>query len=222
MPQIEMAVSELTQRGEQAIAEGKFAEAMELLMRAAETGDYFAMYDIACMYYFGDGVKKDDEAAFSWYKNAAEHGDPEAANRVAIMLSGGIGCEKNAVAAFDWYRRSAEAGSLSGMANYGVQLLKGNCRSQDVPAGLMWLDRASEGGNGIASELLGDYCVNGSYGPADPVKAAAYYERGVEQKYAPPVRKLAEMYEAGCGLPKDTKKAAELEKLAAELDNFTD
>ncbi|BET21475.1 hypothetical protein RGT18_10630 [Solobacterium moorei] len=174
------------------------------------------MYNIACMYYFGDGVEKNDTLAFEWYKKAAQHQDPEAANRVGVMLENGIGCSADAEQAYRYYVQSADLGSLSGMANLSLCMLEGKGCEKDIPKGLLWMDKASVKGNGIASTLMGDYYQEGKYVVQDYLQAATYYERGMQQKYAPAIFKLAKMYEYGYGITKDLHKSKELEQLAKD------
>jgi len=192
-----------------------YENARRYYLLASEQGEYLAMYNLACMYYFGDGVERDEAAAFSWYQKAGQHGDPEALNRVGVMLENGIGVEKNPAEAFAAYRKSAELGSLSGLANTGFAYLEGKGVQTDWEAGLRYLELASERGNGIASLALGDSYRNGQWGLSpEAVRARGYYERGMQQKYAPAIERLAELYDAGEGVERDPIKAAELRRLA--------
>ena len=197
------------------LEQGDFDSARECFLKSAEQGYYLAMYNLACMYYFGDGVEKNDEEAFRWYNEATEHGDAEAANRVGVFFENGIGCEKSLEKAFDYYLRSAQMGSLSGMANVGQCYLEGKGTEQNVVSGLTWMGAASEKGNGIASLMMGEYCLAGTYGEPDPAQAKIFFERGIPQKYAPAILRLSDLYEQGIGVPKDEEKAAELRELAA-------
>lgn len=202
------------EKGTEYLVAKEYQKAEECFRKAAEEENFYAMYNLACMYYFGDGVEKDDAASFHWFSEADRHGDAEAANRVGIMLENGIGTEADPEAAFDAYLRSAEGGSLSGMANLGQSYLEGKVR-QDVVSGLYWMERASKEGNGIASLAMGEYSLAGTYGEADPAQAKMYFERGMQQKYAPAILRLADLYEEGIGVEKDLKKSAELRELAA-------
>ena len=76
---------EYTEKATEYLLKKEYDKAMEYYLKASDEGYYFAMYNIACMYYFGDGVEKDDQKAFSWYLKAYEHGDAEAGNRVGVM-----------------------------------------------------------------------------------------------------------------------------------------
>ena len=67
------------------LAKEDYENAMKYFLQASEEGYYISTYNIACMYYFGDGVEQNEAKAFEWYKKAAAQGDPEAANRAAIM-----------------------------------------------------------------------------------------------------------------------------------------
>lgn len=214
-----MQTNPLTNQGNEAVNKGDYEKAMKLYRQAALQNDYLAMYNLACMYYFGDGVDKDDAQAFEWFTKASNLGDCEAACRAGGFLEHGIGTAKDAVKAFDYYEISAKGGSLAGMANLGRCYLEAIGTKQDCAKGLEWLEKASSLGNGIASEMLGDYARKGQYGPVNLSRAYQYYERGMKQKYAPAVRKLARMLEKGEGCTPDKQKAGQLVLLADQMEH---
>ena len=208
---------ELNDLATQYLGEKNYDQARKYYLLAADEGNYLAMYNLACMYYFGDGVEKDDAKAFQWYRKATENGDMEAANRVGIMYQQGIGTDRDDRQAFAFFLRSAEGDSLSGQANLGFCYLLGKGTEKDVEKGLYWMNRASEGGNGIASVELGNDCREGIYQPRNYAEAQRYYRRGMEQRYAPAYLCLAEMYELGLGVDPDPAYASELRKQAESV-----
>ena len=211
---------ELTEKGTEYLLNGKYDKALETYQRAADQGSYLAMYNIACMYYFGDGVKKDDSVSYQWFCKASDAGDPEAASRAGVMAEKGIGTEKDMEKAFHLYQTAANRKSLSGMANLALCYLEGKGTQKNIDKGIVWMQKASEGGNGIASEFLGDCYRNGKYVAQNDRYAVSCYEKGLSQKYAPAVKKLAEMTEKGLGTDKDLKKASELYAKAEALENI--
>lgn len=198
------------QKGNEYLVKQEFGLAMDAFQTAAEEGNYFAMYSIACMYYFGDGVEKDDRQALIWYEKAAEHGDSEAMDRAGSMRLSGLGCSKDEAEAYRCYLKSAMNGSLSGMGHAGLCLLKGIGTKINRTEGLYWLEQASSKGNGIASVELGDYYLS----QKDIPKGIAYLKRGTEQKYAPAFLRLAELYEAGTLVERDCSYAEKLREMA--------
>lgn len=95
-----MKAKEYTKQGTEHLKKEEYDLAMENYLKASDLGDYYAMYNIACMYYFGDGVEKNDTRALQWYEKAGDAGDPEGNNRAAIMYEMGLGVEKNIGTAF--------------------------------------------------------------------------------------------------------------------------
>lgn len=64
--------------------ERKFKEAYDILFDAAlyeNNGE--AQYYIGMMYFYGDGVAKDLDAATKWWKKAVRNGQVDAANRLS-------------------------------------------------------------------------------------------------------------------------------------------
>ncbi len=230
-----MTGKELDRIATEYLTNGDYDNAMKYFLQASEEGYFISMFNIACMYYFGDGVEQDYSKAYEWYVKASEAGDKEAMNRVGMLLAEGTGVEKDPEKAFEWYLRSAKAGSLSGMASTGYCYLQGFGTEADLNSFLAWMNKASRKGNGIASLTLGDYYAEHADEIIDVMqcdsckssvpkedlpsynlnRAREYYERGMKQKYAPAILKLAEMYEKGLGVEQDPAKAEELKELAA-------
>ncbi len=210
-----MKGQELNEKATEYLIQKDYGNAMKYYLAASEEGNWLAMYNIACMHYFGDGTPRDPEKALAWFLKASEAGDPEAASRAGTILLSEEGM-KDPERAFACFLKAAEAGSLSGMGNAAVCLLEGTGTVQDTEAGLAWMEKASSKGNGIASLKMGEFFENGTYVSKDEKKAAEYYLRGLNQKYAPAIEKMAALYEEGRGVEKNPAKAAELRKLAEE------
>ena len=215
MPEGIMNGKEWNEKGTEHLLAKQYDDAMECFMKAE--GNYFAMYNLACMHYFGDGTERDPDQALGWFIKASEAGDAEAASRAGTLLSGKEVSNPDARKAYACFLSAAERGSLSGMGNLAMCLLEGRGCEKDIETGLQWMEKASRLGNGIASLKLGGFAEEGIYLEKDPAKAAEYYRRGVQQKYAPAAERLAALYELGKGVPKDPAYAAELRKDAETM-----
>ena len=143
--------------GDKYIEEKQYDKALAQFLLSSEQGNYFATYNDACMYYFGDGVTQDEAKAFEYFSKARSQGDAEATNRMAAMLAEGVGVKKDLIKAFDLYLEAAKNKSLSAMANVAICYLEGMGTSIDINEGLKWLDEASLKGNGVASKIFADY-----------------------------------------------------------------
>ena len=95
--------------------------------------DYKKAYDLFCKYpdnsisqfylawynMFGiEGVTKNREQAFAYYKQSAEYGTIEAMNNLAVCYELGIGCSRSMSDAYRWYLKAANAGNRN--ASYAV------------------------------------------------------------------------------------------------------
>jgi TPR repeat protein len=69
------------------------------------------MLAIADAYEHGDGVKKSDAKALSWYTKAANAGVAEAQSKLGEAYEKGrLGVKKDKNTALDWYRKAAAQG----------------------------------------------------------------------------------------------------------------
>jgi TPR repeat protein len=82
---------------------GKQADAIALWQPLAEQGDKDAMLYIAYAYRTGQGVARNDDLAFDWYRRAAEAGVPEAQIELSLMYELGIGTAPDPGEAGGWY-----------------------------------------------------------------------------------------------------------------------
>ena len=90
---------------------GKFAQAMQALLPAAQSGNADAEELIGVMYAMGLGVARDDVRAFEWYLRASMKGHPGAQSGVGWYYEVGRGLERpDVVRAYTWYVLSAIGG----------------------------------------------------------------------------------------------------------------
>ena len=83
---------------------------LHLLRTAAETGNMKAQYDLALMYYTGQGVPQDYQQAVRWYAKAAEAGNTKAQYNLAAMYFEGKGIPQDSVLAHVWANLAASQG----------------------------------------------------------------------------------------------------------------
>jgi hypothetical protein len=90
---------------------GQFAQAREMLMPAARSGNADAEELIGVMYALGLGVEKDPESAFEWYLRASMKGHPGAQSGIGWYYELGIGLPApDLVRAYLWYGLSSIGG----------------------------------------------------------------------------------------------------------------
>ena len=87
---------------------GQYETAMRVLAPLAEHGNVIAQYDVATMYYHGNGAGQDYAAAARWFLAAAESGHGAAQAELGRMYFHGNGVEQNYQTAVMWLTRAAE------------------------------------------------------------------------------------------------------------------
>ena len=93
-----------------AYEQGDYATALAEFARLAGKGDARAQYNLAFMYYGGDGVEQDYKAAFHWFEKSAKSGYSRAQDILGYMYSHGYGVTADRVRAYVWYSLAAANG----------------------------------------------------------------------------------------------------------------
>ena len=89
--------------------------------RAAESGNSYGVYELACCYENGRGVAKDPARAASLYKIAADAGNRYAQFMIGRCYEGGLGVTQDKYEAVRWYKK---AGQGAGGFKYAAQRAK--------------------------------------------------------------------------------------------------
>ena len=89
---------------------GDYEFALREFTRLAEQGDAIAQFFLGYMHGSGQGVDKDDMAAFLWYASAAEQGHPDAQYVLGVIHASGEGVPRNYVQAYAWADLAAAQG----------------------------------------------------------------------------------------------------------------
>lgn len=93
-----------------AYEKGDFHTALGEFSRLAQANDAHAQYNLAFMYFGGDGVVKDYTKAFYWFEKAAKSAHPQAQDILGYMYNHGYGVPANRARAYAWYSIAAENG----------------------------------------------------------------------------------------------------------------
>ena len=205
------------------------AEAARWYRLAADVGDRQASFALALMLLNGRGVVKDRAGAAALFEKAAAQGHAGALYNLGVMAIEGDGSSGPDFAkAADLFRRSAEAGDDDGAYSYGVLLRDGRGVPLDITAAAHWLKRAADGGI-IAGEV--EYAImlfNGIGVNRNEAGAAKLFLKAAAKNNPIAQNRLARLYAAGRGVPKDPVQAAAWNRFAeaagikdAELDALT-
>ena len=151
------------------------SQAMKWFRSGAEQGDARAQYEVAMMYYRGQGVARNNATGFDWAKKAAEQGFAMAQNRVGVSFERGEGVAQNVSTALEWYRKAAAQGESYAQNNLGRMLLFVRGVPQDPGQAYEFFGRAAAQGNPYAAYNLAYMFENGVFVTADKRTAARWY-----------------------------------------------
>ena len=119
-------------------------------LKAANTGDPEAIYDIATYYEKGRGVDEDEDAAFEWYQKAAGLGLGKAQYKLGMCFIKETGTDKDEDAARTWLGKAADQGYPPAQYQLGKFLAKKGKYNQAQE----WLSKAQENGYEPATRAL--------------------------------------------------------------------
>jgi len=92
------------------------SEQVEEYIRKAEDGDVDAQYNLGVIYYHGEGVPRDFEKAYIWFRKAAEQDDADAQYNLGFMYGRGEGVQKDHTQSLQWFKRAADQGHSAAKA----------------------------------------------------------------------------------------------------------
>ncbi len=145
-------------------------EAAEYFQKAAEKEHVDAQYQLACAYYYGEGVKKNEELCVQWLEKAAAKSHKE-----AMELLNGIQ-EKQKIkrekADFKSSLKQAEKGEAYAQSRVAEFYLNGTGVKKDIQKGIEWYEKASETDEGYAARQLAKLYAEGGIIPVDEERAA--------------------------------------------------
>ncbi|HYC36574.1 MAG TPA: tetratricopeptide repeat protein [Usitatibacter sp.] len=147
-----------------------FRRAFAWYLKAAEQGNTMAQSNLATMFLFGKGVKRDPQQAVAWSLKAAEKGNAVSQARLGAMYAAGDGVPQDALMAEHWLVRAAEQGYAPAQAHLGSMFFNGESGAEkDVRKGLYWLKRAAEQHQPMARKLLDQAIKDNVPGARDPL-----------------------------------------------------
>lgn len=91
---------------------GNYEKAVRYFVKAADKGNVDAAWDLAWLYYDGEGLERDYKEAYYWFYEAADNGDTYAMNMLAEMLLNGYGVGQDPYLAVAWYSKAADSGNV--------------------------------------------------------------------------------------------------------------
>lgn len=159
------------------------SDAATWVAAAASCGIAEAQVRLGRMLLEGEGVSKDERAAFACFLSAAEDGDVDAQNMLGRSYEHGWGTEPSTSRAAHWYAQAAKSGHAWAQYNYGHLLLDGVGVARDHDAAFAWYMRSASQGHVRAMNLVAR-CFEKGWGVECNVKAARnWYRKSAEGGY---------------------------------------
>jgi TPR repeat protein len=147
-----------------AYSRGDYLRAVQLLLPLAQRGDAEAQTRLGLMYFNGQGVREDDDAAFDWIRRAALQGHARAQYHLGNLYAFDHGVpreEKDADRmAARWYFESAQQGNADAQYALGLLFLSGKGVVQDAGEARRWFTRAANAGHAEARRFLADFTAH--------------------------------------------------------------
>jgi len=114
--------------------------------RAASRNHELAAYNLASLYYAGDGVAVDYDQAAKWMERAARLGFAPAQFQLAKMYYQGRGVPKDHAKEAYWLKKAAESGHAAAQHNLAVLYHKGEGVEKNDDLARKWLQKSKESG----------------------------------------------------------------------------
>lgn len=135
-----------------------------------------AQYNLATMYYYGEGVKQDFEEAINWFWDATSQGLPSAQYFIGLMYYNGKGFTKNLKKTIEWYTNASKGGSAPAQFALAKMYDKGDGVPKNPEKAIRFAFKAAQQGYAAAQYYLGQVFENGQDGvPKDNVEAYYWY-----------------------------------------------
>lgn len=218
--------------GVAAYKQGRYTEALARFEPLATGGDARAQFALGLLYDNGEGVARDDDAAFTWYRRAAEQGYAKAEYNLALMLERGRASAATTGAdAREWYLRAARRGNTDAVTRVHDYASTGDVTAQRQLGRMYalgegvaksprdafgWFSKAAAAGDAEAAFALGVQYERGEGTPRSDEQAARWYAAAAAADHAAARYNLARLQRLGRGVARDLEAARAGYEAAAE------
>lgn len=174
------------------------------LTKAAEKNYSRAQYQLAWLYYEGQGVEKNLAKAAYWFMQAAENGHLKSQHKIADMYTKGEGVLRNDAQAVFWKLQAAKQNDAKAQNDLAGFYAQGLGVVQDFAQAEKWATQAAEQGLPQAQFNLATMYLTGQGRVLQNLEKAVYWvKKAANQDYKPAQLKLSQLYRQGIGVDKD-------------------
>ncbi len=128
--------------GVNAAFNGDFDTAFLEFSAAAEAGLDVAQYNLAILYFTGQGVDQDFELAFKWTEAAALQGHVNAQFNLGSLYFDGNGVKQSNILGMEWFKSSGRAGHAGSAFALAEMYREGERVSKDLVEAHAWAAKA--------------------------------------------------------------------------------
>ena len=176
-------------------------EAARWYKLAADRGDRQGAFALAIAALQGEGVPQDKALAKSLLVKAAAAGHGGALYNLGIIAIDAEIQDFQGAAAY--FRASAEAGNADGAYSLAILYREGQGVPRDMTQAALWMKRAADEHIAAAEVEYGIMLFNGEGQAKDEAAAARYFLRAATRNNPVAMNRMARLYAAGRGVPKN-------------------
>lgn len=196
-------------KGEIENKNGELEEKDDIIRQLVEKGEN---------YYFGRGVKRDNNKAYRYFLDAAKYKNEYAEAYLGLFYEKGIAVRKNYEIAYQWYYKAAVKGNAFAQYSLGVLYSEGNGVNKDYNKAFIWFQKSAENDYVGAYYQLGRAYYNGLGVEKDEEKSFKWHKKAAENNLPDSQYALSLMYKNGDGCEENLVSAYYWVEKAAEND----
>jgi len=199
--------------------EQKSKQAAFWYQKAIQLGSIPSHYNLANLYWNGEGVEGDQLHAIQLYKKAAELGHAPSMEVLGDLYRNGIHHDTDCAAAAYWYERAAKDEQIESAYQLGLLFEAGLGIDQNSRMSFEYTSMAAEKGHTSALVELGWKYLHGDGAMQNEGEAVSCFAKAAKRKSDDALLGLAECYGNGFGVEKNHSRSAALNRLAVKWGN---
>ena len=183
---------------------------------AAESGNDFpeAMYNLAHMYHYAEGVEKNLDEAIYWYTKASGFGLVNAKNNLALALEEKNGSKDDVIYLL---RKGADSGNETAQYNLATRYFNGDGVPKDLNVAMELYQKSANKGLAQSQSMLGRAYLAGEGVEKNGDLGFLWTKKAAEQGDTIAIYNLGYCYEHGVGVGQNLEKAYSYYKQSADL-----
>lgn len=185
------------QRIDRPKAAALFQQALSVSDTAAEAGSAEHQFVLGCMYWCGNGVRKNARRGLRWLRLAAEQGDVEHQSFLGSALWFAPDATRDLDEAVHWTTKVAEQGHVGAQYHLAASYATGDEVAQDFRKAAKWYRRAAKLGNAEAAYNLGWMYLLGEGLPVNAAAGLRHLETAAATGYSEAADLLGEIHSRG-------------------------